>query len=198
MITDVSQEAEELQRQAEVVLQESKVVDVFASLGDVRFAGSYCLQLMARPDIDIIVAAKAPRREEAVKATKRLLDEGYFQSVLFIDHFSWEKRLDAGMDARGFYWHLDVPRFGAQWKCDVWYLAPEEDLFAPQTARFEAMLKENLDARRTILRLKHELREGKGYRAGVTGTKICQAVLEHGIHDPESLMVDLEHDGGAA
>ncbi|MCP4639119.1 MAG: hypothetical protein GY851_01730 [bacterium] len=178
----------EMQKQADAVLRESGLLDVLTPLGTVRFAGSYRLGLMVRPDIDIIVAAEAPSRGEAVKITKRLLDDGYFQSVVFIDNLSWSERLDAQMAAVGFYWHLDAPRCGRQWKCDVWYLNPEEDIFVSQTKRFEELLTANPEARSTILDLKREFLEGKGYRHGATGTRICKAVLEHGVTTGAELM----------
>ncbi|MFC1735847.1 hypothetical protein ACFL1X_07000 [Candidatus Hydrogenedentota bacterium] len=192
----ILRESEDLQSQADAILKESKVLDIFSSSGKVHLAGSYRLRLLVRPDIDIIVTAEGPSREKAVAATKQLLDDGYFQSVVFIDHLSWQERLDAKMDAHGFYWHLDLPKYGKQWKCDVWYLCPKEDLFVPQTERFEALLDQYPEARKSILRLKNELREGKGYRGKATGTRITSAVLEHGIVDSKGLETFLDGNTG--
>jgi hypothetical protein len=188
---DLLEQSEALFSQAETILRESNLPGIFSRLGEIYFAGSYQLRLMVRPDIDMIVTTETPSRDEAVRATKELLDCGYFQSVVFIDHYSWGGRLDAKMNAKGFYWHLDLPKFERQWKCDVWYLRPEENTFVSQTERFESLLEKEPGARETILQLKHAFRQGKGYRGGATGAKICSAVLEHGITEPDALVAYL-------
>ncbi len=175
--------AEELQRQADSVLERSGICRILSEMGYVQLVGSYALGLLVRPDIDIMVTSDSPERSAAVAVTKRILDQGYFQSVVFIDHFTFRKRLDAGMDARGFYWHLDVPEFDfdQQWKVDVWYLNPKQNWFYDRTNSFRDLLAADPTARETILELKTQFLQGKGYSHGLKGGVICEAVLEHGL-----------------
>jgi hypothetical protein len=187
--TEFIREADMLQSEANEVLRESGIAKTFSALGDVKFVGGYRLQLLGRPDIDMIVTTDSLQRDAAVEVTKKLLDQGYFQSVVFIDHFSFKKRLDAEMSSDGFYWCLDVPKFnfGRQWKCDVWYIHNDANHYTAHARRFEAFLEKNPLARETILKLKSAFRQGKGYRANANGVRICEAVLEHGITKPDSL-----------
>ena len=189
--------AEELHRQGDSVLAKSGIRRILSDMGHVLMVGSYSLDLLVRPDLDIIVTSENPERATAVHATKRILDEGYFQSVVFIDHFTFRKRLDAGMNARGFYWHLDVPEaaFGVQWKVDVWYLHPAENWFGARTQSFQALLEADPEKRTTILELKTHFLEGRGYRHGLKGGVICEAVLEHGFRTPGELVSFAERKG---
>ena len=94
------------------------------------------------------------------------------------------------MDAKGFYWHLDVPEFDfdQQWKVDVWYLAPEHNWFHDRTDSFRALLAADPTARGRILELKTHFLEGRGYTHGLKGGIICEAALEHGLRTPEELV----------
>jgi len=181
--------ADELRQQADSVLETSGICSILCAMGDVELVGSYSLGLLVRPDIDIIVTSESPERSVAVEATKRILDRGYFQSLVFIDHSTFRGRLDAEMDAKGFYWHLDVPEFDfdQQWKVDVWYLSPDQNWFRDRTDSFRRLLAADPTARGTILRLKEHFLQGKGYTHGLKGGIICGAVLEHGLRTPEEL-----------
>ncbi len=182
--------ADELRQQADHVLENSGICTVLSEIGRVEIVGSYSLGLMVRPDIDVIVTCESPERAAAVKATKRILDDGYFQSVVFIDHSTFRRRLDAGMDAKGFYWHLDVPEldFGVQWKVDVWYIDPKQNWFLDRTNTFRDLLAVDPTARPALLRLKTHFLKGKGYSDGLKGGIICEAVLEHGLRTPEDIV----------
>ena len=182
--------ADTLKRQADAVLEKSAIRTMLSRIGHPEIVGSYALGLLVRPDIDIIVTSGAPARAAAVDVTKRILDAGYFQSVVFIDHYTFNKRLDAEMDARKFYWHLDAPEFdfGQQWKLDIWYLAPDQNWFQDRTDFFRDLLAAQPDARRTILRLKHHFLEDKAYTHGLKGGLICEAVLERGLQTPQELL----------
>ena len=188
--SELIQRADELQRQADRVLEASCLRKILARLGSVQVVGAYCLGLLVRPDIDLIVSASSPDRAAAVRVTKDLLDGGYFQSIVFIDHLTFAGRLDAEMDAKGFYWHLDVPEFefGQQWKVDIWYLSPSQNRFRDNTNKFRDLLTADPTARETILALKTCFRQGAGYKHGLSGGIICEAVLEHGICSPEELI----------
>jgi len=182
--------ANELQQQADCVLKNSGMRIILSEMGRVELVGSYSLGLLVRPDIDITVTSNSPERSTAVEATKRILDEGYFQSLVFIDHFTFHKRLDAKMDAKGFYWHLDVPEFdfNQQWKVDVWYLNPEQNWLRDRTNSFRDLLAADPSAREAILKLKTHFLQGKGYAHGFKGGIICEAVLEHGLRAPDDIV----------
>lgn len=176
--------ADTLRREATALLRETGVLETFDRLGDVHFVGSYRLDTMFRPDIDIIILAGRPRREEAVAVSKVLLDGGQFQTIGFADTMSYSRP----GEPRGYYWQLIAPRGNRWWKLDVWYLRPEEDRSIAPTLRFSQLLRANEPARETILELKAHFFDGTKYRDGVTGPKIYDAVLNQGVTSTEALM----------
>jgi hypothetical protein len=153
------------------------VVSLFSQVGHIHTVGSYRLNVMYRPDIDLIVATEAPTREQATRLTKLLLDQREFQSVGFADYVSYRKP----SVTKGFYWELITPYANDWWKFDIWYLAPEDDTAIAPAEHFERLLDGNPAARETILRIKEHFFDGVKYRAGITGFAIYDAVLNHGV-----------------
>lgn len=175
--------ADRLRRAADEVIRQADVVRLFSSLGDVSFIGSYRLDVMYRPDIDLIVTSDNPDRKEAIGLTTRLLESGYFQTVGFADWFNYRRE----GTPRGFYWELIVPSGGADWKLDAWYLSWQEDLSIRRTERYAKLLEDGPSAREVILKLKSELFNGTRYEGGIGGLEICAAVLERGIRSAAQL-----------
>jgi hypothetical protein len=183
----LTQTADDLKKEAEILLKETSIVPIFSSLGKVNFVGSYQLNTMYRPDIDLIVIAEKPKRQKAVEITSKLLKSNNFQTVGFADCFNFKKK----NTPKGFYWELVVPRFGKNWKFDVWYTTADEDYSIEPTKRFEQLLKEKPPARETILKVKQTFFNGTKYRHGITGPQIYTAVLEKGIEDMEEFKKDI-------
>lgn len=175
--------ADDLRRTADEIIRESDVVRFFSALGEVNFVGSYRLDVMYRPDIDLIVVSDSPQRQKTVPVTTRLMESGYFQTVAFADWFN-HRREDT---PKGFYWELVAPRSGAQWKLDVWYSSPHDDLSTRRTERYAKLLEGNPSARETILKLKEALFDGTRYRGTLGGADICGAVLERGVQSTAEL-----------
>jgi hypothetical protein len=188
--------ADALRRAADELLRETGVVDVFGRLGTVHPVGSYRLNVMYRPDIDLIVTADYLRRDNAISVTKRLLDLGHFQTVGFADWVSHENP-DA---AKSYYWELRAIREDAWWKLDVWYTSPADDRSIEPTERFARLLQGNPAAREVILRIKAHFFDGTKYRDGVTGFAIYDAVLNHGRMTVQSFLRawNTEHATGGA
>ncbi len=171
------QRAEFLHRSATELMHVTRVAELFSQLGQVHFVGSYRLDVMFRPDLDLIVTAATPSREQAVQVTRQLLDTGQFQTVGFADWVTYRKP----NVPKGFYWELVTPYANDWWKFDVWYLAPEDDSSIAPAVQFERLLHENPTACETILVVKKHFFDGVKYRGGVTGFAIYDAVLNHGV-----------------
>jgi hypothetical protein len=174
---DVLHRATTLRRTAAELLRVTDLGALLARLGQVHEVGSFRLDVMFRPDIDLIVTSATPSRDQAIARTQELLERGQFQTVGFADCFSFWK---PGAPA-GFYWELIAPYAGDWWKIDVWYLTPKDDISIRPAEQFEQRLQNNPGARETILRIKEHFFDGVKYRDGVTGFAIYDAVLNVGV-----------------
>ena len=170
-----------LQKQANRVVKDTKVQEIFSKLGKINFIGSYKLRLMMRRDIDIIVTSNKPSVNKANLITKKLKALRKFSSVRMID--SYTKRLP--YLPQGFYWELKIRKPEGEWKFDVWYLSPKEDKSIASVNKWKKLLtsaKKNV-----ILAVKNKyLRTKMLYSNKLYGAKIYKAILERGIKDLES------------
>lgn len=179
-----SRRAEVLHRLATELLRETAIVSLLSRLGQVSAVGSYRLDVMYRPDIDLILTTEAPSKERAIDTTKLLLDCGHFQTVGFADWLTYRKP----NIPRGFYWELIAPYVSDWWKLDVWYMTQEDDISIEAAERFELMLRGNAEARETILDFKARLFDGVKYRYGVTGVEVYDAVLNRKVRSLRSFL----------
>lgn len=175
-VVTILDRANELKRAADKLLRETGIIDILARLGAVHPVGSYRLDAMYRPDIDLIVIADELRADAAVTATKQLLDQCHFQTVGFADWASYANP----EGATGYYWELRALRGDVWWKLDIWYTTPRADRSIEPAEHFARLLQDNPAARDVILRIKAHFFDGTKYRDGVTGFAIYDAVLNDG------------------
>src|SRR3989344_7232413 len=119
---DLIKKSEDLKKDADSVVEKSKVKELLAKLGMTTFVGSYALDLLYRPDIDIFVQSSDCSREKAVELTKIFLDSDFFQTVGFAD---WTKQQPLN-NVSGFYWELIHYSAKYKWKFDIWYTVIED------------------------------------------------------------------------
>jgi hypothetical protein len=153
---------------------------ILRSYGKVFYTGSYYLELMAWPDIDIhMVLEPDPLSLDAFFEMGRKIAklEGVF-SVKFANHI---RRPVAGLP-QGFYWgvRLDTGGWKMPWKIDIW--ATEEHDFAANQALMER-IGGALDAekRELIIRIKRSLLTPEGRTPVLSGYHIYEAVLFKGL-----------------
>lgn len=170
----VVKKADDLKRVADEILTETDLINIFSDIGTVHFVGSYRLNVMCQPDIDLSVNADKPSLKNAQKITHKLIDSGKFRSVAFTDMYNY----DLPGKSKGFYWKLITEKNGTEWKIDIWYSTKEEDFTRESTEKFEKLLKENPQKREIILKFKDYLKSGNyQYKYGMSGSAIYDAVL---------------------
>lgn len=167
------QKSQYLQQSANVVVQNTKIVELLQSIGKIEFVGSYALQLLFRPDIDLFVLSETCSLSSAVDMTKQLLDSGVFQTVGFANCHDY--KCANGLD--GYYWELIYELEGVRWKFDVWYTAEKDIKTIRNTKNIMTKLQANPTAREKILELKNKYSDGHIYRDNMNGFKIYQQIL---------------------
>lgn len=177
------EESRSIKATADKILSESRLVETLSRYGTAKIAGSYALDVMLRPDIDLYVIAPTYEWKDMKALMNELMDQRYFSEIAFLNwiDFPAEDRVSI----RGYYfqpcrWVNDV-----FWKLDVWLITPEFDRGAELTSKFAKLLAVHPEKRENILIIKKAMcRDGK-YEKGVDGQCIYKAVLEDGIETEE-------------
>lgn len=188
--------ARRLRQEADDILHQRGLEAILRAYGRVSPTGSYALDAMAWPDLDInMVLEPDPhstrsffRLGEQVAALGGVISMR-FNNCLVRRIEDWPK---------GLYWgvRLETPRQPIPWKIDIW--AHDAYQFADNMAlmdRIQAAM--TADARRSIIEVKHALLTPEGRTPVLSGYHIYQAVLFEGITDLEGIRNYLRRQGVA-
>lgn len=172
-MADLISLSNELKKEADSLISETHVVDILNKLGKIDFVGSYALNLIYRPDIDIFVTSDTCSNEKAIAITKEFLDSGLFQTVGFANHTHHK----APNNLNGYYWELIVIKNDRKWKFDVWYTAEKKIVSIENVEKILDKLRKDNEARIKILELKDKLFNGTTYKNNMNGLKIYEEIL---------------------
>src|SRR5260221_4555585 len=83
------------------ILNESNLVEILSSYGDVKFVGSYPLNVMLRPDLDVYAIAKENSREKMLEVFQKIFVSNYFDEICFANWNDFEMDNEVGI--KGYY-----------------------------------------------------------------------------------------------
>jgi len=168
--------ARRLEEEADFVLHEAGVHDALRTYGRVVPTGSYFLDLMVYPDIDLYISQVSLEQLFAIGA--QLARSPLVFQVIF------EKDFDQTM-AGGFYLkpRIRYGDWGRPWKIDIWALddAAIDERMAPMR-RFQEKMTPPL--REAILQYKVSILTSSQRTPMHSGYFIYRAFLDEGISDP--------------
>jgi hypothetical protein len=151
-------EAEQLRKQANLILSKSRLLELLAEYGKVKLTGSYMLNLMTTADIDVHVINPTIGKTAVKEVMDRLIRQDFFDGYHFHDwvsHFRTARFAFPNDDnpLKGYYMALRVVFRRRRWKIDVWFLKTPDS----KGVRLMRMVKDNSTekTRLTILKLKH-------------------------------------------
>jgi hypothetical protein len=185
------EESKRIKSQADKILKESGIVDILGGYGEVKIAGSYALDVMLRPDLDLYVVAEKHDWDKVIEIQSKIIRKKYFRDVYFIDWLNFENKQAGSVEEwipsiKGYYFATVIPVEDQRWKMDIWLITPEYDKSAELTEHFKVLLDKADESKKlAILEIKNAMREGKKYKTGVDGKLIYKAVLENGITNVE-------------
>ena len=188
--------AHRLRHQADEILHKRGLEAILQAYGRVFPTGSYALNAMAWPDLDINMVLEPD--PQSIQAFFRLGEEiaaldgvasMKFNNCIFRPVEGWPK---------GLYWgiRLETPRQPVPWKIDIW--AHDAYQFADNMAlmdRIQAAMTD--DARRFIVEVKQALLTPEGRTPVLSGYHIYQAVLFEGVTDLDGVRNYLRDHGVA-
>lgn len=110
------EKSQQIHRDAEELLESTKVLEYLLNFGDVRIGGSYFTDLMYGPDIDITVATDTPRKS-AVDFMNFVIDKKLFARYECGDfeNFPREKR------PKDYIIVLQIPHRHQKWEIEIWF-----------------------------------------------------------------------------
>jgi hypothetical protein len=167
--------------------------ELLRSYGAVCYSGSYYLDLMAWPDLDVYLPLD-PSQEYLTKFLglgPRLASVCQLISLRFKNHVRYpEVPLPHGL-----YWGARAEQNSClRWKVDIWALPPAV-IEANQTELERLKSKLTPQKRTLILELKQALLTPEGRTPILSGYHIYCAVLDHGMHAIGEVQEYLKNQG---
>ncbi|MBI2109486.1 MAG: nucleotidyltransferase domain-containing protein [Parcubacteria group bacterium] len=178
------EESKRIKAQADRILKESGIIEILKTYGEVKIGGSYALNVMLRPDLDLFVIAEKHDWNKVLDIQSKIMKTKYFREFDFVNWVDFKTNEEDFLP--GYYFQPWVPIDDQLWKIDVWLFTQECDKSAENTEYFKKLLKKSDESKRiAILEIKEAMRQGLKYIKGVNGKLICKAVLESGITTPK-------------
>lgn len=166
---ELIQFSENTKRQAGFLLQSTNLLDILKEFGDIHIIGSYPLDIMYGPDIDILVETK-DIKSSSMKALQKIVEKELFRKIEYGDFvkFPMDKR------PKGYILVLKAEVEGVKWEVEVWFL----DNVSEQL-KYNQLLKSkiNKDNRMEILKAKHERETSNTSKHNLSSYEIYRQVL---------------------
>ncbi|MBU1048550.1 hypothetical protein KKG90_00865 [Candidatus Bipolaricaulota bacterium] len=162
-----------LRKEADEVLDLIKLEEAVAPIGALLPTGSYFMDLMMYPDIDINLPLTTPEQLMGVGVELSKLD--CVQKIRFL-------RGKDGQVKDGFYLKPEIEHgdWGRMWKIDIWSL-PAPALERAQTEMVDLKNRMTPAHRAIILDTKYRLLTEAGRTPMYSGIFIYRAVINHGM-----------------
>jgi len=168
-----------LRQEADLVLQQISLYDILRSYGRVVATGSYYLDVMIYPDIDLYIPL-VPIADLFQIAGRLALAETVHEIVF---QKSGLPALPGGLYLKA---RVEVGDWGRPWKIDIWSL--DEALIADKMAdmqRFRAMMTPEL--KRQIVNYKLSILTAEQRTPRFSGFFVCKAFLDEGLSDHDQV-----------
>ena len=179
--------ADKLRAEADDILHGERGVDrILRSYGKVHYTGSYALDLMAWPDIDITMMLDGDPYsfDTFFKMGKDLARVEGVDKIEYWNSLNW----DVHNLPKGLYWgvRLDTHQWDVPWKIDVW--ATNETEFRRNQELMKRLSDEMTpEARKLIVEIKHSVITPEGRTPQGSGYYIYEAVLFKGLRTPREI-----------
>lgn len=172
-----------LRSQADKMLAETKIMDVFAKYGQLSpVEGSYLYELMMYPDLDISLIADKVYKKDFANLLKDLATHPFVRGLSTADtiNFNLSKR----PRPKGYWIGVDIPFENDRWGIDCWIQQPDwgtdqVDDYADRLVRLDQLAKD------AVLAIKYELIRKGTYGKRYLSNDVYNAVLNHGVRTKE-------------
>nr|MDO8111776.1 hypothetical protein [Candidatus Sigynarchaeota archaeon] len=178
-IKQYAEQASLLKREADQLLADLALIDIFARFGVVHLTGSYKYDLMTRRDIDVCVEMANPSEEMLFDMGVAIAALPHVGSMYFRNEYV----LRTPGNPLAMFWVVDVYRPGGdKWTVDILVSTPAE-VKRVIDAGAEQLHGLDPEKRACILEIKGHLTATKDYRKTYKSTDIYEAVMKGGVKD---------------
>lgn len=165
-----------LRQEADFILQETGILEILSRRGKVTFTGSYSLDMMVYPDIDLYIPKVS--QEELFRMGAEMAASSMVSQVVF------EKgslpSLPGGLYLKA---RVNYGNWGRPWKVDIWSIEPE--LIETRRSEIEHFQgKMTPELRKQIILYKDSLITSEHRTPMFSGYFIYKAFLDEGLRDP--------------
>ena len=173
--------AHDLRKEASQLLYREGLFPLVAAVGPASIRGSFALDLMTWPDIDLSVLL--PHEKDIstfFSLGKEIATQFHTVKMSFSNQFI---RPDVPFD-HGLYWGIRILYNDNQWKIDLWGYG--EDAYRADSTAYEELSKKLQKADRiSILRIKNEVRKRPEYRINISSIDIYEAIAQYNVKTVE-------------
>jgi hypothetical protein len=121
----LSADAVAWRKRADLLLKESRLLEIVEGFGEARLSGSYVYDLMLGPDIDMHLLPHRFDRQTAVSIHTALIVQNWWNRFYFEDWVDERFRSSIRtLVVRGFYIGVQRDVDGTVWKIDIWVVDP--------------------------------------------------------------------------
>ena len=178
-----------LRQEASELLNKEGLLSMLNAFGTTQVIGSYTLDTMTWPDIDISMNLSDEQNvERFFELGKRIATKFQITKMSYSNHFI---RNFPGFD-HGLYWGIQLRYAKREWKVDLWGYGDTD--YQKHIAESDALHQRLQQADRTaILRIKHVICQHPDYRGNVYNSMaIYRAVLEDKVESVDEFKAWLE------
>jgi hypothetical protein len=177
-MNEILKKSQSIKKEAKELLIKDKVLETLENFGQVKFTGSYELDLMFKKDIDISLVNESITVEEFSQLGKELIDKLNTPSVYYrntritpVEH----------RPENALYWGIKT----GEWWIDIW--AMNESVYKRAESYIsEIKSKLNQQNRIIILQLKNELLSLNLYGNKISSRELYDAVLNNNVNSVQS------------
>ena len=184
---DPLKRAARLKQEADFILQAVNLVEIVQPYGRITPTGSYYLDVMAYPDIDLYLSKVSVTELFAIGGQLAACDLVY--QVVF--EKSQTTRLPGGLYLKP---RIRYGEWGRPWKIDIWSLADEViDRQMAEIHRFKQAMTAEIQEQ--ISRYKYAILTASQRTPMYSGYHICKAFIDEGLTDFQAVTAYLIAQG---
>jgi hypothetical protein len=173
LLNNLYNQSQDIKKEAEELLKNNSISKILSKYGEIKFTGSYELDLMFKKDIDISLINNKLTVPEFTQLGKELIDQLKTPSVYYRNTRinPIEKRPENSL-----YWGVQID----EWFLDIWAMSKNVYLKSEYYIN-EIKAKLNQENRNIILSLKYEYLKSKRYSKQFGSRELYEAVLNHDV-----------------
>lgn len=171
-------ENDRLIKQADKLLEETGILDVFSRHGDLgEVGGSYKYELMTYPDLDFGLVVDEINKQVFSSLLADLATQDYIRKISTVDTIRFRPSNHADKRPKGYWIGLEIPFEDDKWGLDCWLL--QRDWVGDAgDAYYEKIKALSHEQKNLILHIKYDLIRRGLYGSEFTSGHVYDAVIE--------------------